>query len=84
MCLFVYLYAVPHQARLDWQMWFAALGNYHHNPWIISLVHRLLLHQKDVLELMDEPPFGHAPKYIRVLQYTYHYSELECRPPAAK
>ena len=23
----------PHQPRLDWQMWFAALGDYQHNPW---------------------------------------------------
>jgi Lipase maturation factor len=28
--------------RLDWQMWFAALGSYHHNPWFISLIYRLL------------------------------------------
>jgi hypothetical protein len=28
--------------RLDWQMWFAALGSYQHNPWFISLVYRLL------------------------------------------
>jgi hypothetical protein len=24
----------PHQPRLDWQMWFAALGQYNHNPWL--------------------------------------------------
>ena len=32
----------PHQPRLDWQMWFAALGSYQHNPWLLSLVFRLL------------------------------------------
>ena len=31
-----------HQARLDWQMWFAALGNYERNPWFISLLQRIL------------------------------------------
>lgn len=25
----------PHQPRLDWQMWFAALGSYQHQPWFI-------------------------------------------------
>lgn len=32
----------PHQPRLDWQMWFAALGPHTHSPWFTSLVHRLL------------------------------------------
>ncbi len=26
-------FIIPHQPRLDWQMWFAALGSYQHNPW---------------------------------------------------
>ena len=29
-------------SRLDWQMWFAALGSYGHNPWFISLLYRIL------------------------------------------
>lgn len=32
----------PHQARLDWQMWFAALGPHTQAPWFSSLLHRLL------------------------------------------
>ena len=36
------LFCLPHQPRLDWQMWFAALGNYQSNPWLISLVWRIL------------------------------------------
>ena len=35
-------FCLPHQPRLDWQMWFAALGHYQHNPWIISLAYRIL------------------------------------------
>jgi hypothetical protein len=35
-------FVLPHQPRLDWQMWFAALGNYQHNPWFISLLYRIL------------------------------------------
>ena len=35
-------YILPHQNRLDWQMWFAALGEYNRNPWFISLIYRLL------------------------------------------
>src|SRR5882762_3790636 len=29
---------IPHQPRLDWQMWFAALGGPRDNPWILALV----------------------------------------------
>lgn len=32
----------PHQPRLDWQMWFAALGPHTHSPWFTSLVLCLL------------------------------------------
>ena len=40
-------YIVPHQPRLDWQMWFAALGSYQHNPWLLNLVYRLLMNERD-------------------------------------
>ncbi|NWR81997.1 LMF2 factor, partial [Centropus unirufus] len=32
----------PHQPRLDWQMWFAALAPHTSSPWFASLVQRLL------------------------------------------
>ena len=28
-------------------MWFAALGSYEYNPWLVNLVFRLLLGQKE-------------------------------------
>ena len=39
--------AAPHQPRLDWQMWFAALGSYQNNPWFVHLAYKLLLGEKD-------------------------------------
>ena len=33
-------FCLPHQPRLDWQMWFAALGSYQHNPWLLNLAYR--------------------------------------------
>lgn len=38
---------IPHQPRLDWQMWFAALGPHTSSPWFTSFVHRLLQGQRD-------------------------------------
>ena len=29
-------WAAPYQPRLDWQMWFAALGDYRTNPWFVA------------------------------------------------
>jgi len=67
----------PHQPRLDWQIWFAALGSYEYNPWFVHLVYRLLQGQQDVLDLLAKNPFPHrAPIYIRAQLYKYHYTEL--------
>nr|CAD7203946.1 unnamed protein product [Timema douglasi] len=70
-------FVAPHQPRLDWQMWFAALGTYHQNPWLMSLTYRLLTGQKEVLNLLDTArnPFpGKPPKYIKANLYHYHYT----------
>lgn len=37
----------PHQPRLDWQMWFAALGTHTQAPWFTSLINRLLQGKRD-------------------------------------
>ncbi len=47
----------PHQPRLDWQMWFAALGTYQENSWVGNLVYRLLRGDSAVLGLMDAAAF---------------------------
>ncbi|XP_012527431.1 lipase maturation factor 2 [Monomorium pharaonis] len=70
-------FVAPHQPRLDWQMWFAALGTYHQNPWLMSLAYRLLSGQPEVLTLMNtvENPFrDKPPKYVKASLYYYHYT----------
>ncbi|XP_020283346.1 lipase maturation factor 2-like [Pseudomyrmex gracilis] len=70
-------FVAPHQPRLDWQMWFAALGTYHQNPWLMSLAYRLLNGQPEVLALMNtvENPFrNRPPKYIKASLFIYHYT----------
>jgi predicted DCC family thiol-disulfide oxidoreductase YuxK len=68
-------WVAPHQPRLDWQMWFAALGDYHSNPWILHLMARLLEGSPEVLELMRSNPFSHAPPhYLRAMIYEYHFT----------
>ena len=47
----------PHQPRLDWQMWFAALGDYRSDPWTVRLMVKLLQGSPDVLRLFAKNPF---------------------------
>ena len=35
-------WVAPHQPRLDWQLWFAALGRVNENSWFLAFVVRLL------------------------------------------
>ena len=73
----MYFSSAPHQPRLDWQMWFAALGSYQHNPWFITLIYKLLHGEQDVLKLMGKNPFPEAPpKFIRSKLYSYHYTKI--------
>jgi hypothetical protein len=73
-------FVAPHQPRLDWQMWFAALGSYKSNPWFVNLCWRLLQGSPDVLALFDQNPFPkRPPRYIRAVVYDYHFTTLSER-----
>jgi len=69
----------PYQPRLDWQMWFAALGSYQGNTWVGGVVYRLLTGDRAVLGLLDKVPFSKPPKFIRILSYDYQFTTLEER-----
>jgi hypothetical protein len=65
----------PHQPRIDWQMWFAALGNYEQNPWLLRFVLRLLQGSPDVTRELANNPFTNVPPtYVRALAYEYHFT----------
>jgi hypothetical protein len=73
-------FVAPHQPRLDWQMWFAALGSYRNNPWFIKFCAQLLKGSPDVLALLDKNPFPDAPpRFIRAVVYDYHFTDLKAR-----
>jgi predicted DCC family thiol-disulfide oxidoreductase YuxK len=64
----------PHQPRLDWQMWFAALETYQSNQWFIPFSVRLLEGNREVLSLLRKNPFPSAPpRYIRASLYAYRF-----------
>uniref|UniRef100_A0A669EPB3 Lipase maturation factor n=1 Tax=Oreochromis niloticus TaxID=8128 RepID=A0A669EPB3_ORENI len=70
----------PHQPRLDWQMWFAALGPNTQSPWFTSLMYRLLQGKRDVIELIQSdvsqyPFHQQPPAYLRAHRYRYWFTE---------
>ena len=70
-------FVAPHQPRLDWQMWFAALGDYRQNPWFVNFCDRLLQGSPEVLALLDKNPFpNHPPRYIRAEFYDYRFTNF--------
>jgi hypothetical protein len=69
-------WVAPHQPRLDWQMWFAALGPYEESPWFRQFCTRLLEGSPAVQRLVGHDPFGgRAPRYVRAELYRYHFSD---------
>ena len=71
---------IPHQPRLDWQMWFAALDTHERSPWFRNLMFRLLQGKPDVLALLATNPFpDRPPVYLRALTYHYRFTEPSVR-----
>ena len=70
------IFVAPFQPRLDWQMWFAALGDYQDNPWFENFCVRLLQGSPDVLALVEKNPFpDKPPRYIRAELYNYQFTD---------
>ena len=73
-------FVAPHQPRLDWQMWFAALGTCEENPWFLNFLARLLQGEPSVLRLLRTNPFpAGPPRYVRALFFDYHLTDRETR-----
>ena len=72
-------WATPHQPRLDWQMWFAALTTPERAPWVYDFAYALLEARPAVLGLVSDPFDGARPTYVRVLRYPYRFTTAEER-----
>jgi uncharacterized membrane protein YphA (DoxX/SURF4 family) len=67
----------PHMPRLDWQLWFAALGGYRDSPWLSRFQRRLLEAEPAVLALLAHDPFdGQPPRYVRAVLYDYRFGDV--------
>jgi lipase maturation factor 1 len=70
-------FVAPHQPRLDWQMWFAALSSCADNPWFVRFLDALLQGRPEVLGLLGTNPFPHAPpRFVRAEIYDYRFTDV--------
>jgi len=65
----------PYHLRLDWLMWFAAMGSAQEESWFSELILKLLQGQKDVIGLLAFNPFpDRPPRWIRARLYRYTFT----------
>ncbi|HVS12015.1 MAG TPA: lipase maturation factor family protein [Planctomycetota bacterium] len=68
-------WVAPHMPRLDWQMWFAALGGARQERWFRTLLGRLLEGEPAVLDLLESSPFPDSPpRRVRARLYLYEFT----------
>ena len=65
----------PYHLRLDWLMWFAAMGSASRQPWMLPLVARLLENDRATLRLLRGNPFpGQPPTFVRARLFLYRFT----------
>jgi lipase maturation factor len=67
----------PYQPRLDWNLWFASLGDWRDNPLVLRTQRRLLSNDLDVLALFAANPFPQAPpRQVRAVLWQYWFTSI--------
>ncbi len=67
----------PYQPRFDWNLWFASLGSWRQNMWVVKTEERLLRNEPDVLALFAGNPFqGKPPQSVRTVIWQYWFTDL--------
>ncbi|HEY5138383.1 MAG TPA: lipase maturation factor family protein, partial [Methylococcales bacterium] len=71
---------IPHQPRLDWQMWFAAMETPARDSWFSRFMLKLKEGSPQVLSLLASNPFPEKPPaFVRALLYRYFYTTMAQR-----
>ena len=70
----------PHQPRVDWQMWFAALSDINHQQWLANMLARIFSNSSSVLSLLEKNPFPERPPtYLRISKYKYFFEPFDSK-----
>ena len=65
----------PYHWRLDWQMWFAAMGSVEDYPWTLHFAWKLLHNDPLALSLLAANPFpDRPPRFVRAVLYRYEFA----------
>ncbi|HKF25277.1 MAG TPA: lipase maturation factor family protein, partial [Candidatus Acidoferrum sp.] len=66
----------PYQPRFEWNLWFASLGGWRENPFVVRTEQQLLLNNGDVLGLFRSNPFPAAPPAkVRAVVWQYWFTD---------
>ena len=70
----------PYQPRFEWNLWFASLGTWRSNPWLLETEQRLLEQEPSVVRLFARDPFaGAPPRIVRAVSYQYWFTDPETK-----
>jgi hypothetical protein len=65
----------PYHLRLDWLMWFAAMGPAQNEPWLSVFIVKLLEGDNGVAGLLASNPFpDRPPRWVRARLYRYTFT----------
>ena len=65
----------PYHMRLDWLMWFAAMGTAQDEPWFSGVILHLLQNDRELLGLLRVNPFpDRPPLWVRASLYRYRFT----------
>jgi hypothetical protein len=74
-----HLYA-PYQPRFDWNLWFASLGGWRENPFVVRTEAQLLRGSPSVLSLFAGNPFpDRPPRQVRAVVWQYWFTDLKVK-----
>ncbi|HLY62138.1 MAG TPA: lipase maturation factor family protein [Terriglobia bacterium] len=67
----------PYQPRFDWNLWFASLGGWRENNWVVRTEMLLLKNDASVLELFAGNPFAaNPPVQVRAVIWQYWFTDI--------
>ena len=66
----------PYQPRFEWNLWFASLGSWRRNDWVLNAEARLLRNEPNVLALFASNPFPkEPPRQVRAVLWQYWFTD---------
>jgi hypothetical protein len=68
----------PYQPRFEWNLWFASLGTWVENRWVLNTEVRLIENSPPVIELFAGNPFAKKPPIaVRTMRWRYWFTTPE-------